>query len=88
MQTGNHSTGYDLELLTVSEVASCLKVSRSLVYHLVESGRLSACRVGRGGAIRVAKHDLLLYVDACRTKTGEPAVQPPRRHTKLKHLRM
>lgn len=40
--------------LTVSEVAKALRVSNMTVYRLVNSGQLSAVRVGRSYRIRAA----------------------------------
>ncbi len=74
--------------LSQSEVAQYLRISRSLVYQLVESGRLPACRIGCGGAIRIIQVDLLDYVESCRMKTGGAVGRPLRRREKLKHLKV
>ncbi len=59
------------ELYTVKDVAGILKVSGSLVYALIDSGRIPACRVGRGrGAVRVLKQDLLDYIENNRVQIG------------------
>jgi excisionase family DNA binding protein len=81
---------HEWALLTVAEVADYLRVSRSLVYQLVESGRLPCCRVGAGrGAVRILREDLLRYLESCRDNGGGAAVRPPRRrHEKLKHLKV
>ena len=53
--------------LTVAEVARHLRVSNMTVYRLVNSGQLSAVRVGRGYRIReddVRKYLEQRYMDA------------------------
>lgn len=72
-------------LLTVDEVASQLRLSRSKVYILIQSGKLTAYRMP---AIRVSHQDLREFLDNCRTEScrdeprwrGVPQI-------KLKHLR-
>ena len=80
----------DLRLLTVPEAAAVLRISRSLMYQLVETGRIAACRLGHGrGAIRIRLDDLLDYVESRRTEGGEGAVPPGRlERVKLKHLKI
>lgn len=78
-----------VQLLKVKEVAEALRVSPSLVYSLIESGRLPACRVGRGrGSVRVLHEDLLAYIEASRVQAGEAARVRPRRREKLKHIKL
>jgi excisionase family DNA binding protein len=56
-----------MELLTVKEVARRLRVSASLVYQLVDSGKLGCHRIGNGrGAIRIRPEDVTSYLQACR----------------------
>ena len=56
-----------MELLTAKEVARELRVSVSLVYQLVESGRLACHRIGNGrGAIRIRPEDVANYLQSCR----------------------
>jgi excisionase family DNA binding protein len=47
--------------LTVAEVARHLRVSNMTVYRLVNSGQLSAVRVGRG--YRIREDDVRTYLD-------------------------
>jgi excisionase family DNA binding protein len=74
-------------LLSPGEVADVLNVSRSLVYQLIESGKLACHRIGTGrGAIRVSEHDLADFLIETRSVRVEEAQRPPRR--KLKHLKI
>lgn len=47
-------------LLTVSEVASMLKVNRNFVYDAIKKGELKAIRVG---SIKIKREDLERYID-------------------------
>lgn len=51
-----------MELLTVAEVASRLRVTRAAVYVLVRDGVLPTVRLGR--RIRVARNVLAAFVEA------------------------
>jgi excisionase family DNA binding protein len=76
-----------MELLTVPDVAAILKVSRSLVYGLIASGKIPCLRIGNGrGAIRVRQEDLQRFMDGCRIETAPALPRVPR--PKLKHLRL
>ena len=56
-----------MELMTVKEVARRLRVSASLVYQLIDSGRLGCHRIGNGrGAIRIRREDMDEYLNQCR----------------------
>lgn len=56
-----------MSLLTISQVAEHLNVSKSLAYLLVERGKLISHRIGTGrGTIRVSEEDLKQYVNDCR----------------------
>ena len=56
-----------MELLTAKEVARRLRVSTSLIYQLIESGRLGCHRIGNGrGAIRIPPEDVANYLQSCR----------------------
>lgn len=84
-----HLLDNNLSLFTVREAASLLRVSKSLVYGLVESGRLSASRLGKGrGAIRITKADLISYIEDNRTEASGATTRQPRRREKLKHIRL
>ena len=54
-----------MALLTVPEVASRLRVSRTTIYNLIREKHLPAMRVN--SSIRIEENDLLDYIDACRT---------------------
>ena len=72
-------------MLRVSDVALRLDISRSLVYQLVEQGKLSCYRVGlRGGSLRFTDEDVHAYLETCRVE-GE-LVQPER--PRLKHVKL
>jgi len=76
-----------MDLLTINEVAAILKVSKSLVYGMIASGKIACHRIGNGrGAIRVRNEDLEQFIAHCRVETEIPPVRVPR--PKLKHLRL
>lgn len=52
----------DDRLLTVSEVADAMRVSKMTVYRLIKSGDLHALRVGRN--FRIRESDLDAYFEA------------------------
>jgi excisionase family DNA binding protein len=61
-----------MELMTVKEVARRLRVSASLVYQLVDCGRLGCHRIGNGrGAIRIRPEDVASYLQSCRKEGGK-----------------
>lgn len=73
-------------LLTVKDVAERLKVSRSCIYQLVESGRIRHHRIGLGrGAIRFTEEDLTEYLVGIRS---QPTVSEsrPSADSSLRHL--
>ena len=56
-----------MDLMTVKEVAHRLRVSASLVYQLLDSGKLGCHRIGKGrGAIRIRPEDVDEYLNQCR----------------------
>ncbi len=74
-------------LLTVKEVSTMLRVSPSLVYGLVDSGKLSCFRIGKGrGAIRISQSDLENFL--INSQQSPPAPQDQLRHPKLRHLKL
>lgn len=75
-------------LLTVADVADWLRVSTSLVYQIVESGKLPVYRIGNGrGAIRFRPEDIEVYLDRCRTEKVAPPTTRKLR-PRLKHIRI
>jgi excisionase family DNA binding protein len=77
----------ETRLLTVREVATTLRVSPSLVYQLIEAGKIACHRIGTGrGAIRVSSADLDAYLQGCRSERQTPVPKPPR--PRLKHLKL
>lgn len=77
------------DLLTVPQVAARMAVSPSLVYQLIESGKLGHHRIGNGrGTIRVSQNDLEAYLSASHSGVEplQPTVRRPRK--RLKHIRL
>ena len=76
-----------MELLTIQDVTMILKVSSSLVYGLVASGKIACHRIGNGrGTTRVRRDDLEQFINQCRVEPDAPPARIPR--PKLKHLRL
>ena len=66
----NAGASDDEPFLTVKQVAQRLNVSPSIVYQLLDSGRLSCHRIGKGrGTIRINESDLEM------TNSPQQAVQ-------------
>ena len=59
------------DVLTVNEVARCLRVSKTTICRWCGAGRLPAFRIGR--AWRVQRSDLDLYIQRTFVKPPEPA---------------
>lgn len=57
-------------LMTVSEVASHLRVSKMTVYRLIKVGQLPAVRVGRGYRIKALAVDKYLSKDSTLSRGG------------------
>jgi excisionase family DNA binding protein len=55
-------------MLTVQEVADRLAVSESTVIRLIESGEITAHRVGK--QLRIAEEDLAAYLDRTVVRPG------------------
>jgi len=64
MAVERHDPGSIPSLLTIEEVAECLRVSKTSVYRLVERRELPFCRVGR--TLRFSRKDLENYLAARR----------------------
>ena len=65
-----------MALLTVAEVAERLSVSPSLVYELVQGGKLPHVRFGkpgRRGTIRVSEEDVAEMIASCKSRGGAGA---------------
>lgn len=74
-------------LLTVADAAKRLNISTSLVYQLVESGKIAVHRVGTGrGTIRFRVEDIDSYIDSCRVECTTPTL--PKIRPKLKHIKL
>jgi excisionase family DNA binding protein len=65
-------------MLTVTEIAARLKVSRSTIYNAVEAGILSHYRIGLGrGAIRVSEEQLQKFLESTEVEeTPSTSVRP------------
>ena len=88
MQSSKNIESTRHQLLTVSEVADWLNVSRSLVYQLVEAKQIAACRIGNGrGAIRFRTEDIDAFVEASVDRKEAIRV-PISTKTQLKHIRV
>ncbi len=75
------------KLLSVTEVAKWLNVSSSLVYQLVDTGKLIVYRIGNGrGTIRFLQSDVEEYLKTCRKGAHQSRFKPTTR-PKLKHIR-
>ena len=60
---------FDQPLLTVSEVAHLMRVSKMTVYRLIKSGELAALRVGKN--YRVTRRDISRYLDERAVRSEE-----------------
>ena len=77
----------DSRLLTVEEVAQTLRCSRSTVYALISSAKITGLRIGpNSGGIRISVEDFQAYLDTCRVEPARP--RQAGRLPKLKHLRI
>ena len=61
-------TFYEVRLLTVSEVADLLRVSRMTVYRLIKTGELPSLRVGK--SYRLREPDIHTYLNDRYTEAG------------------
>ena len=49
------------DVLTVTQLAKVLRISKNTAYKLIREGRIRITRLGR--IIRISKHDLLIFVN-------------------------
>jgi excisionase family DNA binding protein len=61
-------TFHEVRLLTVSEVADLLRVSRMTVYRLIKTGELPSLRVGK--SYRLREQDIHTYLNGRFTQAG------------------
>lgn len=72
-------------LLTVDQAANRLQVSGSIVYSLIEAGKLACHRIGLGrGTIRISVADLDAFLESCRQ--GERVADSIPRRKRLRHI--
>jgi excisionase family DNA binding protein len=75
--------------VTVREAARRLEISVSLVYRLIESGKLRCTRHGLGrGVIRVSDNQLADYLAIAESGPGSSQPESTRSRVRLKHLRL
>jgi excisionase family DNA binding protein len=73
-------------MLTVTQVAERLNLSKQSVYALVDSGDLASHRFGkRRGSIRISEADLEAYITASRQEKVEKPIRRTSR-PRLKHI--
>ena len=83
---GDHESTTE-QLLSVADVAELLNISQSLVYQIVDAGKIPFLRIGIGrGSIRFQPADVKTYLDSCRVE--KVAMQPPKMRLRLKHIRL
>ena len=83
---GDHESTSE-QLLSVADVAELLSISQSLVYQIVDAGKIPFLRIGIGrGSIRFQPADVKTYLDSCRVE--KVAMQPPKMRLRLKHIRL
>ena len=49
------------DVLTVTQLAKVLRISKNTAYKLIREGRIRIKRLGR--IIRISKHDLMIFVN-------------------------
>lgn len=73
-------------MLTVKQVADELGVSTRFVYRLCQHGVLSCYKLG--SHIRIEKGAVREYLEAQKRGTTQRSVEPPRRKSSLKFLKL
>lgn len=58
-----------MNLLTLREVATVMKVSESTVRRLIQSGSLTAYKIGQRGQLRIKEKDLERYLESMIVQT-------------------
>lgn len=75
-----------MKLMTVSEVAEALSVSKSLVYELVGQGEIPFVAIGKSKAYRFIQTDIEAFIKERRVKNeGRKRLAPLPR---LKHIKL
>lgn len=65
-------------VLRVSEAARQLDVDDNTIYRAIESGALTALRIGKGrGTLRIPRDAWAAYLDACREAAKTPPSPQP-----------
>jgi excisionase family DNA binding protein len=68
VRPGERTGEFDVQFLTVAEVATLMRVSKMTVYRLVHSGEMPAVRVGR--SFRVPEHAVHDYLRHSYVESG------------------
>jgi excisionase family DNA binding protein len=63
-------------LITVSELAKVLRISRAAAHRIVSSGELPSFRFGVRGGIRIPSSSVLEYIEASYRATASTATPP------------
>jgi excisionase family DNA binding protein len=75
-------------LMTVREVAAILRVSPSLVYRLVDAGKIGSFRIGKGrGAIRISRDSVNQFLASSQAAPSEQKTDRTHRAS-LRHLKL
>ena len=74
-----------MKLLTVKEAAGMLKLSKSLVYEMVEAGELPHIKIR--SAIRFVEADLDVFISENRVE-GMKQERKPAHRPKLRHIKL
>lgn len=73
---------------TVQEAAESLRISKEVLYRIIQAGDLTAMRIGTGkgrSILRIAEADLAAYVEKARGQSDAKPVRAGKRMA-LKHL--
>src|SRR5688500_17322595 len=68
---------FDLQLLTVEQVATLCQISIKTVYRAIERGSLGASRLGIGGAYRIKLEDVEAWIETSTVRACRRDKQPP-----------
>ncbi|MCA9316834.1 MAG: helix-turn-helix domain-containing protein [Planctomycetes bacterium] len=78
MSTARHGAQQDASaLLSVSQTATRLGVSKRTIWSLISSGALQVHRIG-SRSVRIRPEDIEVYLDRVRERPAEPHRRSPR----------
>ena len=75
-----------MTLLTVQETARMLRLSKSLIYEMVEAGELPHVKIR--SAIRFVEADLDAYISENRVEANGKKPRRAARRPKLRHIKL